>query len=124
MRVNSSRSSRTRHWLAFLWAVAWLSIPGVGAPAQEKKIHLRNESISTPPRTATAIQPQITSTISSGLFLVQFADRLQPAWREELRQMRVELLRYVPDDAFVARFDAVDLAQVTRLSFVQWIGPY
>jgi hypothetical protein len=96
----------------------------MGAPAQEKRIHLRNESISTHPRTATTLQPQSASTNSSGLFLVQFADRLQPAWREQLRQMRVELLRYVPDDAFLARFEGVDLAQVTQLSFVQWFGPY
>src|SRR6266536_5803006 len=122
MRVNSSCLRR----LPFLFVIACLLVLETGARAQEKKIHLRNETISTPSRTAVAaaLQPQLASPVSSGLFVVQFVDRLQPAWREQLRQMRVELLRYVPDDAFVARFNGVDPEQVRRLAFVQWVGPY
>src|SRR6058998_2429278 len=95
-----------------------------GSQAQDKIIRLRNETIATPPKSATALQPLAVGAPASGLFLVQFNDRVQPVWREQLRQMRVELVRYVPDDAFVARFDAVSPGQVTRLSFVRWVGPY
>src|SRR5437762_3693436 len=38
--------------------------------------------------------------------------------------MRVELVRYVPDDAFIARFDGASLSQVKRMTFVRWVGPY
>ena len=105
-------------------AVLCLLIGAVSVFAQDKVIRLRNQPISTSPKSAAGLQPRTVESPASGLFLVQFNDRLQHAWREQLRQMRVELVRYVPDDAFIARFDAVSSGQVTRLSFVRWVGPY
>jgi hypothetical protein len=96
----------------------------VGALAQDKTIRLRNQAIATPPKAPAVLQPHAVEPSATGLFLVQFTDRLQPGWREQLRGMRVELVRYVPEDAFVARFDAVSPRQVARLSFVRWIGPF
>lgn len=60
----------------------------------------------------------------SGLFLIQLADRFDPAWREVLAAQRVELIRYVPDDAFVARLREVRLEDVRTLPFVQWVGEF
>src|SRR5205085_4433060 len=94
------------------------------ALAQDKVIRLRNETIVTPPKAAVALEARRAESAATGLFLVQFNDRFQPAWREELRRMRVELVRYVPDDAFVARFDGASPGQVKRLSYVRWVGPY
>src|SRR5206468_8681303 len=101
-----------------------LLIGACGALGQDKVIRLRNGPIATPPKTVSALLPQVAEPQASGLYLVQFNDRLQPTWREQLREMRVELVRYVPDDAFIARFDAVNPGEVTRLSFVRWVGPY
>src|SRR5438128_1819414 len=121
MRVNSPRPGRSR----LVFGAAFCLLMGAsGAFGQDKVLRLRNETITTPPKAAAAIQTLVVEPPASGLFLVQFNDRLQPAWREELRQMRVELLRYVPDDAFVAQFDGVSPAQVKRLSFVRWVGAY
>src|SRR5439155_10351393 len=72
----------------------------------------------------TALQSQAVEPPATGLFLVQFNDPLQPAWREQLRQMRVALVRYVPDDAFVARFDGASPGKLKQLSFVRWVGRY
>src|SRR6266699_4133946 len=91
-------------------AAVCLLIGAVSVCAQDKVIRLRNQAISTPPKPAAGLQPQAVESTASGLFLVQFNDRLQPAWSEQLRQMRVELIRYVPDDAFIAQFDAVSPA--------------
>ena len=121
MRVNWPSAVGSQ--LVFRAAVCLL-MGAVSVFAQDKVIRLRNQPISTYPKPAAKLQPQVVESPVSGLFLVQFNDRLQPGWREELRQMRVELVRYVPDDAFIARFDAVSLGQVTRLSFVRWAGPY
>src|SRR5437867_7161760 len=121
MRVNLPHSGGSQ--LVFR-AAACLMIGAVSVLAQDKIIRLRNQAISTPPKSAARLQPQAVESPASGLFLIQFNDRLQPAWREQLRQMRVELVRYVPDDAFVARFDAVSPGQVTQLSFVRWVGLY
>src|SRR6266568_8941225 len=121
MRVNLPRPGRSR--LVF-GAVFCLLMGASGAFGQDKVLRLRNQTITTPPKAAATPQTLVVEPPASGLFLVQFNDRLQPAWREQLRQMRVELLRYVPDDAFVARFDAVSPGQVTQLSFVRWVGLY
>src|SRR5690606_663676 len=44
--------------------------------------------------------------------------------RRELRDRGVDLLRYVPDDAFIARFHSVDLAGLRAAPAVQFITPY
>src|SRR2546421_1050551 len=121
MRVNLPHAGGSQ--LVFS-AVACLLFGTVGVLAQDKVIRLPTETISTPPKTAAAPQPQIVESPATGLFLVQFNDGLQPAWREQLRQMRVELVRYVPDDAFIARFNNVSPASVGALSFVHWVGSY
>ncbi len=59
-----------------------------------------------------------------GLFLVQFAGPFQEVWGEALRAEGIELLRYVPEDAFVVRARAVAPSALTALPFVHWVGPY
>ena len=96
------------------------------AHAQTKSIKLRNEGISTPPKSQRAAdaQPKDGHGSASGLVVIQFEGRVQPEWREQLRVMGVELLRYVPEDAFVARFENVQSNQVEALDFVRWVGDF
>jgi hypothetical protein len=96
-----------------------------GALADTKFIRLRNETIATSePARAGAVQPQAVAPPVSGLFLVQFNDRFEPAWREQLRRAGGELLRYVPEDAFVVRLSQARLDQLRALPFVRWLGQY
>jgi len=60
----------------------------------------------------------------SGLYLVQFDGHPKAEWRAALRSVGVDLLKYVPEDAFVARFQGVAIDQVKAMSFVHWVGPY
>jgi len=95
--------------------------------AQNKPLRLRNETIHTPPKNAAAQAAQAAvddARLVSGLFLVQFTAPVQPAWTEDLSGRRVELLRYVPEDAFVARLDRVSLHELRALPFVRWVGEY
>ena len=94
--------------------------------ADTKTVRLRNETITTAPAQKAAIAPnaRVAEPRASGLFLVQFSGVLQPAWREQLRGMGVVLLRFVPDDTFIARFDQASVAQVRALPFVHWVGEY
>ncbi len=100
------------------------------SPNREGKIRLRNVTITTSPaaKLAPATQFQARGSLgqapASGLFLVQFESPLAPAQRTALRGMGVELLKYVPDDAFIARFDQVAPNQVAALSYVRWVGPF
>src|SRR6266436_9594729 len=121
MRVNLPHAGRS---LIVLRTTSCLLIGAICVHAQDKVIRLRNETIATPPKAAGALQPQVAEPPATGLFLVQFDDQIQPAWRERLHQMRVELVRYVPDDAFIAQFSGANPGQVKRLPFVRWIGAY
>ena len=87
---------------AFL--VLWLCGSFV-ALSQDKEIRLRNERIRTarPDHVAMAAAAKAKSRPAMGLFLIQFTERVDLSRRDELRARGAELLRYVPDDAFVAR---------------------
>ena len=107
-----------------VFLVLWLCAV-VSAQAQNKQIRLRNERISTPPpERGLVFRAQADTQPASGLYMIQFTDRLDPAWREELRTRQVELLRYIPDDTFVARLNGVKLEDIRALPFVHWVGEY
>jgi hypothetical protein len=96
------------------------------AQAEPRYIRLRHGIIDTSQsdRPAAAAQPAQGARAASGLYLVQFRDHLQPAWRAALAAQRIELLQYVPDDAFVVRLDGVSLRELRALPFVRWVGEY
>jgi subtilisin family serine protease len=109
-------------YLRLLSAAGFLLCLCAGA----QHIHLRNEVIDSTPAAARArIAPAPKGdAAASGLFLIQFTGSLQPAWPEQLRGLGVELLRYVPDDAFVAKAENARPAQVKALPYVRWMGDY
>jgi subtilisin family serine protease len=118
--VNSRRNSA---WCSFV-VFFLLSALTVSVFAQTKPVRLRNETIQT---TIEAARGNVTApepSTATGLFLIQFTGSLRPEWRSELETMGMELLRYVPDDAFVVRMNGVPSGQVRQLSFIQWIGNY
>ena len=100
------------------------------AAGQTRHIRLRNETITTTPAAKLAPTAQFqklgltAKTPASGLFLVQFASPLSLAERAELGALGVELVKYVPDDAFVTRFNHVSPDQIGALTYVRWVGPY
>jgi hypothetical protein len=95
------------------------------AVAQTKSIHLPNQLIQTPPP-APALQSSVAAAAtkenpSSGLFLLQFTESVRPEWQAQLESLGVDLLRYVPDDAFIVRLKNVPAADVRGLPFVRWL---
>ncbi len=96
------------------------------AAGVSRTIHLRAENLVTPAKGSGSQSAALTTPAApvSGLWLLQFTNHIEPAWQEELRQQGVELLHYVPDDAFVARFNRVNAATVSQLSYVHWTGPF
>ena len=109
----------------FLVAFCWLLVFD-RSPAEAKPIRLRNETIST--EVSTTLAPRVKSTAPqlpiSGLVLVQLEGPATPVWRAQMRSLGIELLKYVPEDAFITKFNNVALDKVRALSFVQWVGPY
>jgi len=107
--------------------IAGLSVLlGLAASAQEQpgRIRLRNEVIATAAPERMRSKASSMDEVVSGLFLIQFTNHVDLAWRHQLRGAGVQLLRYVPDDAFVARLANIRLSQIRSLAFVRWVGPY
>ncbi len=109
---------KSRRWLHPLFIVA-LCLYAFSLAA--KPIKLRNQTID-PSREATA--QSADSSPQQGLFLIQLSGPADADSRGQLANLGIELLHYVPDDAFVARLRNVPPGQVRRLPFVQWMGRY
>src|SRR5271165_5960687 len=109
---------------ALLSALLFLLQSAAGGRAAS--IRLRNEVIDPDSGTNRAVLAGELrlQTPSHGLFLIQFAGPLDSARRTELRGLGVDLLRYVPADAFIARLNHVAPATLGALKDVRWVGPY
>ncbi|MSU59755.1 MAG: hypothetical protein EXS35_16575 [Pedosphaera sp.] len=86
-----------------------------------KPIRLRNQvSAANSPKLSS---PNQHSAVT-GLFVIQFRETPKAEWRSQLRSLGVQLVKFVPDDAFLARLDHARLADVQALSYVQFVGEY
>jgi hypothetical protein len=96
------------------------------AGAQMKPIRLRNGVI--PAQASQPVTNQVRSALVqppvSGLFLVQFSSPPGREAREQLAFLGVDLLHYVPEDAFIVRLRGVSLDQLRTDPIVQWVGKY
>jgi len=110
-------------WLGSL-ALVSLLFAGALARGEDKRIHLRNELIVTPAGQKSPMAAGGESINGSRLFLIQFQEHPLAAQRAELRTLGVDVLRYVPNDAFIARLTNASPDQVRALSYVRWVGPY
>ena len=117
---------------ALFWRRPWILLAAClfalqfTASGQSKKIRLRNEVITTPDRaSAQSLGQNLASRApATGLFLVQFEGALGPVERETLRAAGVQLVKYVPDSAYITKFNQVSPASLMQLGFVRWVGPY
>ncbi len=69
-------------------------------------------------------RPDAAPIAGVGLFLVQLENQIQPADRAAFAALGVELVKYVPDDTFIARFNNVSPDAVRALNAVRWVGVY
>ena len=104
--------------------VGGLVFSSLAAGPGRAPIRLRNETI-TPSASAASVQSAVAVAVpESGLFLVQFSVPPTAAEHERLRAQGVDLLRYVPDNAFIARLDRVSTSALAAQSGVTFVGPY
>ena len=96
------------------------------AQAQAKPVRLRNVIIPGKAVSGAAVRTAAVpaGTRASGLYVVQFRESPRAEWRDQLRESGVDLLRYVPEHAFVARFRNVSLPAVQALPFVDQVFEY
>jgi hypothetical protein len=100
--------------------VATAAIQAAGPP-----IRLRNETILPGASRGLAEQGAVAANSAlTGLFLVQFEGPLGPAEREALRTAGVDLIKYVPYNAYIAKLNQVAPRSILQFGFVRWVGPY
>ena len=111
--------------ISSLFVVCGVAFAFVASAQNSKPIRLRNplSNAPTPARTQSLVSKPAPSQ-SSGLFVIQFRESLKPQWRVQLAKLGVTLLNYIPDDAFVAKFENVSAAEIRALGFVQFVGEY
>ena len=91
---------------------------------QDKLIHLRNGVITTRHGEKAPALAKGQTAANTGLFLVQFEGHPLPEQQAQVRALGIDLLKYVPDDTFIARFTNASPDQARALDFVRWVGPY
>lgn len=71
-----------------------------------------------------ALSLSTTDTSGSNFALIQVDGPINEAQRTEFEAQHVELLEYVPENTYIARFEGDDLSAVQALSFVTWTNRY
>lgn len=92
----------------------------------EGMIRLRNATLiipSKPPQRPT-LRAQESGEVVSGLFIIQLEAPILAKGFNDFRLLGVELLRAIPDQAYVARFVQADLRRIQDLPVVRWVGEY
>ncbi|HWH69068.1 MAG TPA: S8 family serine peptidase, partial [Candidatus Sulfotelmatobacter sp.] len=91
-------------------------------------IELNAAPLDTTKAEVTVLRQTVTAFTGKRLHLVQFAGPVQPAWREALVAAGVQIVAYVPHNAYLVYGQAADLGRVQALAasapHIQWEGPY
>lgn len=110
---------------SFVAVFGGLALSCLAAGSTPSPIRLRNETILPAARSAS-VQPDsaVAAPATNGLFIVRFNAPPTAADRERLRAQGVDLLRYVPENAFIARLSGVSTASLSASSGVTFATPY
>jgi hypothetical protein len=91
-------------------------------------IMLNAAALDTRKAETKALRQAVGSFAGKRMHLVHFAGPVQPAWREQLVAAGVQIITYIPQNAYLVYGDANSIAQVQRLAGtapqVQWEGKY
>jgi hypothetical protein len=107
--------------------------PGLLGPAFHGRVrddcnllHLNTQVLDTSLPAARGRKRAAGDFAGKRLHLIQFPGPIQPAWRRELAGTGVQILTYLPNNAYLVYADAPSLARLQQASAppLQWEGPY
>ncbi len=61
---------------------------------------------------------------TSGHFIIQYRGAIQPAWASGLRARGMEIAGYLPNNAYIVKASADEIAQLQSSANVRWVGAY
>lgn len=103
----------------------------VAIPTDLDSLQLRNGTLNTAllpsnSNAATKLAPRDSSSYQ--LWMVQFIGPLKNEWLDKLRNISIELVSYLPNNAYVVWLNGPQLTALQNLatsdSTIQWIGAY
>ncbi|MFQ3589089.1 MAG: proprotein convertase P-domain protein, partial [Chloracidobacterium sp.] len=102
--------------------------PGVTQRNDFNSIYLNAVEINTTSAAARALRSEQALVEGVGMRLVQFAGPVQPSWMRMLEATGVQVVTYVPSNAYLVYGNAKTLGALSALAqrteAVQWDGPY
>ena len=91
-------------------------------------IHLNTGPLDTTAPAVQSLRTTVGAFTGQRLHLIQFAGPVKPDWRDALEQTGLQVVTYLPNDAYLVYGDAVALSQVQAWAgtngLVQWEGSY
>jgi Subtilase family len=91
-------------------------------------INLNAGTLHTSTPEFQAARQSIGTFTGKHMHLVQFSGPAQPAWRDDLIKAGVDIISYIPQNAYLVYGDSASIARVQTLAaqapHVQWEGPY
>lgn len=102
--------------------------PGVTQRNDFNSIYLNAVEINTTSAAAQSLRQEQALVDGVGMRLVQFAGPIQPAWVRMLEATGVQIVTYVPSNAYLVYGNAKAFAALNNLAqrteALQWDGPY
>jgi hypothetical protein len=102
--------------------------PGTQNRDDYNVITLKSGALDTTQPEVQALRKSIGAYAGKRLHLVQFAGPIQPEWHEALLKTRVQVVTYIPENAYLVYGDAASIAALQNLaaaaSQFQWEGSY
>ena len=93
-----------------------------GAPDAPSHLHLRAGVFD--PLTDPVPGPSwLHSKSTHPYYVIQFDGPVMPAWRDGVEALGVQLLSYLPDNAFYARLPSSATKDVLEVEHVRYVGP-
>ncbi|WP_300608200.1 S8 family serine peptidase [Methanohalophilus sp.] len=87
-------------------------------------ILLKNAHINTDNAIATMKAQSSSDDHGGEYYLIQFDGHVTAEYKKAVEANGAILHGYIPNNAYLAKINDCDYANVSRLSFVKWIGPY
>ncbi len=91
--------------------------------AKKTSYQLMLKAGSFDPKEASRQEFTLASRPESRLYVVQFVTQGLEDYRQALRNMGVEIHRFLPQHAVIVRMEPAMLEAVQALDFVRWVGP-
>lgn len=94
------------------------------ATNQSGVLKLRTGDVVTTSRTNFLARPAVPASLTERVAVVQLAGPITRGQRARLESAGVVLLDYMPDFAYAADLRNADMAALSGLSFVRWVGAF